>query len=295
MKRTLILLSAKRCGSTAVFQMFQRHPDVGLCHVDRSIDNWEANFWNLAWDAIHGAAQPLVERLAVSLPFLKPPHSFAEATVFELWDAILARQGPIVFDKSPQYLGNRGALDLIYKYKSLGNDVRIFAMIRDPRDAIASQFELWQAFVPDDAPEKREAAWLDKYGHLEELLRRDDIPLFRYEDFATAPNCYAAMMYRFCGLRDHPASYAHVRRMSANRYSISADPQIRAWKPSPAFRAHVVKYGYRVPQVSARERPRWTLPLTPAGIFQSAVRCIKRLAAVVAIGVTPCGFPTCLG
>jgi len=31
-KKTILMLSAKRCGSTAVFKMFQKHPEVGVCY-----------------------------------------------------------------------------------------------------------------------------------------------------------------------------------------------------------------------------------------------------------------------
>ena len=51
-KRTIIMLSAKRSGSSAVFKIFQKHPDTGVCHVNQGIHYWEANFWNLAAEAI---------------------------------------------------------------------------------------------------------------------------------------------------------------------------------------------------------------------------------------------------
>ena len=75
----------------------------------------------------------------------------------------------MIFDKSPQYLGNRKALELIREYQQLGNDVRLFAMIRDPRDAIASQYTLWRHHVEGDSPSRREQLWLEKYAHLETL------------------------------------------------------------------------------------------------------------------------------
>ncbi|MGQ9574247.1 MAG: sulfotransferase family protein [Thermoguttaceae bacterium] len=270
MARTLILLSAKRCGSTAVFQMFRRHPDVGICHVQRDIENWEPNFWNLAWEAISGNPAPLVARLAASLPFLRMPSAFTEQTVFELWDTILARQGPIVFEKSPQYLGNRPAIDLLYRYKALGRDVRVFALIRDPRDAISSQYELWHRCAPADAPEKRKAAWLDQYAHLEQLRRRHQIPLVRYEDLASRPEQYAPMLYRFCGLRDVPATYRHLRPTSINRYSMSRNPRIRRWKMSPQFIQHLTAYGYRVPQLGSWQKAGQLMLRVPRLVFRRA-------------------------
>jgi len=244
-KRTIIMLSAKRCGSTAVFRMFQKHSDVGVCHIDQLIENWEPRFWDLAGRALKGDKTPFISRLKKSHPYLKIPATFSETEVFQLWDSILERLGPIVFDKSPQYLGNRTALELIYKYKELGNDVRIFAFIRDPRDAITSQYILFGK----DSPKKREARWLEKYGHLEELEQRyETIPLFRYEDFSQSPSLYAPMIFKLCGLSDYPHSYDHIRPINIGRYSISDNPKIRKWKMSEEFIEHLKKHGYSIPQ-----------------------------------------------
>ena len=54
MKKNIILLSAKRTGSTAVMKIFQKHKKVNLMHIDQKISNWESNFWLLALDAING-------------------------------------------------------------------------------------------------------------------------------------------------------------------------------------------------------------------------------------------------
>ncbi len=250
MNRTIIMLSAKRCGSTAVFRMFQKHPNVGVCHVDRAIENWEPNFWNLAVKALHGDKEPFTIRFRKSHPFLEIPETFTEEAIFRLWDTILQHQGPILFDKSPQYLGNQEALELLQKYKSLGNDVRIFAFIRDPRDAITSQFEIWEGCPGNESPKSLEIAWLQKYNHLEELqISYEFISVFRYEDFSRAPVCYAPMIYNFCGLQDAHNSYSHIRPTSINRYSISLNSHIRKWQMSEEFKAHLLKYGYSVPQV----------------------------------------------
>ena len=109
MRKTIVMLSAKRCGSTAVFRMFQRHPDIGVCHVDQNITAWEPNFWNLAVAAIEGNPTKFIHRFSESHPFLRIPYRFSEDAVFRLWDDILETLGPAVFDKSPQYLGNRKA------------------------------------------------------------------------------------------------------------------------------------------------------------------------------------------
>ncbi|MFQ5422287.1 MAG: sulfotransferase [Anaerolineae bacterium] len=242
--KTIIMLSAKRCGSTAVFRMFQAHPDVHIAHHDQNIANWEPNFWNLAVKAMAGETEPLVRRLAAMCPGVRLPAMWTETAVFDLWRQIARRLGPVVFDKSPQYLGNRPAMALLLRYMAQGDDVRLFAFIRDPRDAITSQFELWGRRRKEDSPARRERAWLDKYAHLLELQQQATIPLYRYEDFAAAPACYAPQLFRHCGVADDPAAYAHIRPTSVGRYFASASWPVRRWRFSPAFRRHLAQFGY---------------------------------------------------
>lgn len=247
------MLSSKRCGSTAMFHVFQKHPDVGVCHIDHRIVRWEPNFWNLAADAIDGDSKPFISRFRDSHPFLEMPDTFTESTVFELWNQILREQGPTVFDKSPQYLGHEAGMNLLLRYRDAGNDVRIFSVIRDPRDSITSQHELWKSFERV-SPKDREKEWLDKYHHLERLQNNNLIPLFRYEDVTAAPSCYLPMLFRHCDCQDVPESYDHLRPMTNGRYSASLSPSIRFWRFSDAFSSHLRKYGYPKRQVGISKR-----------------------------------------
>ena len=71
MKKNIILLSAKRTGSTAVMKIFQKHKKVNLMHIDQKISNWESNFWLLALDAINGKKDSFEDRLKIAAPFIK--------------------------------------------------------------------------------------------------------------------------------------------------------------------------------------------------------------------------------
>lgn len=253
--RTIILLSAKRTGSTAIFRMFQRHPEVGVCHANQDIDNWEPNFWNLAADALEGKPERFVERFSLSHPFLELPTVFTEDSIFALWDKILEAQGPVVFDKSPQYLGNPDALCLISKYMERGNDVRLLGLIRDPRDAITSQYELWRGSIKNDSPQLRERFWLEKYHRLEKLQEQIRyFPVIRYCDFSVAPECYAPAILNYCGCSIIKDCYQHIRPTSIGRYSASLLPEIRRWKFSKEFKSHLRKYGYPIPQMPMPQR-----------------------------------------
>jgi len=244
-KRTIILLSAPRCGSTAVLRMFQKHPDVGICDMNQGIGNCEPHFWNVAAKAIAGNPERLLRKMHHTLPNIKLPDDYTEDSMFNLWDSILEKQGPVVFDKSPFYLDNRDAMALLYKYIQRGKDVRIFAMIRDPRDAITSQYELFTAQYKGAAPKHHEKQWIYRYIHLEEIQKKIGfLPIFKYEDFSAAPSCYAPIIFNFCGIRHLPYTYDHIKPTHVGRRSASLYREIRRWKMSEQFKAHLVRYGY---------------------------------------------------
>lgn len=244
-KRTLILLSAPRCGSTAILRMFQKHPDVGICDLNQGIGNCEPHFWNIAAKAIEGNPDRLFQKMRTTLPHISLPDKYTEDSMFKLWDSILEAQGPIVFDKSPYYLGNREAMQLLCNYIQKGNDVRIFAVIRDPRDAITSQYELFTAQFKESSPKIHEELWIDRYTHLEEIRKSIGyLPIFRYEDFSAAPSCYAPIIFNFCGIRHLSYTYDHIKPTNIGRKPASLYPGIRRWKMSKPFKQHLEKYGY---------------------------------------------------
>lgn len=275
-KRTLILLSAPRCGSTAIHQMFQRHPDVGICCVDQSVKNVEPHFWNLAVKAIDGNPEPLISKLSITLPSIALPGKYTEETVFQLWDTIVEKQGPIVFEKSPYYLGNRGAMQLLYRYVKRGNDVRIFGLIRDPRDAITSQYELWTGHLKLSSPETRAKIWLNQYRHLEEMQKNFGyIPVFRYEDFSAAPSCYAPMIFNFCGLRNIPYAYDHIKPTNIGRKSATLNRDIRKWVMSNEFNNHLKKFGYLRAQESTIKQLLMFFTMLPGNIHRVILSIVK--------------------
>ena len=94
--------------------------------------------------------------------------------------------------------------------------------------------------------------WMPRQESLQEYLQNNfaDIPLFRYEDFSSAPSCYAPMIFKHCGCAVIPETYEHIKPTSVGRYSASILPSVRTWKFSNEFVAHLRKYGYRIPQLS---------------------------------------------
>jgi len=248
MKRTIIMLSAKRCGSTAIFNSFQKHPQVNICNDNQKISNHEIQFWTSAVKALNGDISVLSKILKDSFPslncenFLGP--DLSKKKIFDLWNYILENKGPILFDKSPQYLSSKSALDLIFEYKSLGHDVKIFSLIRDPKDAITSQYELWKEYTKEQNLNEREQDWLNKYKNLELLNKFHDIPLFYYEKIANNPEHYFSKIYDYCNIKFYRESFSHFKKVSINRYNLTFNKKVTSWNWSIEFENHLKKYNY---------------------------------------------------
>lgn len=238
--RTIVLLSAKRTGSTALFRVFANHPGVGVCHVDQSIANWEPNFWSLAADAIGGDPEPFKARFSKSHPFLGGRAPATAHQAFEMWDRVLGELGPFVFDKSPAYLMSPAGLGLLMRYAQ-SHDVRIFGLIRDARDAISSQLDRFQGLVSGDSPAYRERLWLKRYNLLETLRAASGIPIVRYEDLSANPAKVMPRVMKYCGLEPLPQTWAHMKPVNVGRF---ARPETKGWTPTPALLEHLRRFGY---------------------------------------------------
>jgi hypothetical protein len=242
------MLSAKRCGSTAIFKSFQKHPNVKICNENQKIENYEIQFWTNAIEAINGNYLPLKNVLKNSFPTLDvskfEDNKLSKKKIFDLWNYILEKRGPILFDKSPQYLGSKAAINLILEYKLAGNDVRLFSLIRNPRDAISSQHELWKEYTNEQNLLKREIDWLNNYKNLEEINKIINIPLFYYEKIANNPEYYFSEIYKFCEIDFEKTSFSHFKKVSINRFNLTFDKTVKNWKWSKDFEFHIKKYDY---------------------------------------------------
>jgi SAM-dependent methyltransferase len=278
MTRSIVCLAAKRSGTTALHQAFVKHPDVRICHHDQAASNWEPDFWVLAASVLEAqegtrknvsvAWEQFLFKLATIAPGLRPVPPLDEDKIFEIWNSVLERYPPTVFDKSPKYLGSTRALDLMRKYRERGNDIRFIALVRDPCDVISSQYELWKGNHPTGVPELRDQAWTRYYENLEgfcEAIGRENCLIVRYEDLSADPAKWFAKIYGHCGLRDVPETYAHIRPVSVGRYKRSKNSLIAAWQPSEQLQHVARRYGYVVggdapsaspPPVSAAQGPR---------------------------------------
>ena len=252
MRKTIILLSSKRSGSTAIFKCFQKHSQVNIPHHDQKIENWEIQYWSLASLALQGNLDPLQKRLSISFPKIKIDFNknINEKFIFNLWNEILDNNGGIVFDKSPQYLGDFKAMNLLKKFIINGNNVKILALIRDPKDTITSQFELWKEYTLNDSLEKREKFLVQQYQHLEKLQKENNIPLYYYEKLSRNPIKYMTEIYNYCELPIENDTWSHLKPVSIGRYSTSIIINKKKWQFSDEFKEFLTKHNYLEEQLN---------------------------------------------
>ena len=244
--KTIILLSGTRCGSTAVYNMFRKHPEVKIPHVNQDVQRlgtniWESHFWSFVTKP--QKLEWFKKRYAECCPFLDIPDDITDIEdrkVFAMWDEIVNHFGPVVFDKSPGFLGNEKAVQLMLDYRDKGNDVVLMSMIRDPFDTITSQYELWGGDIKE-----REEQWIKKYDHLYGL--RDDHPeinLYRYELFSHDPITYGTQMFEKCDLQPYDYCFDHIKPVNEGRWRKSTNRYVQKWKPSKKFMARAELYQY---------------------------------------------------
>lgn len=244
--KLIIMLSAKRCGSTALFKMFQNNKLCKIAHKDQNIENWEIQFWSLASKALKGKDYEFRKRLKKCLPEINVPNKLNKKKIFKLWSLIHGKVGKVIFDKSPQYLGDRDALTLLYEYCLEGNDVKIFCFIRNPLDAITSQHELWHGYTKEKNLIKREKDWLIKYKHFEDIKKKFKIKFFKYENFVTNPDFYGKKLMNFCEIPYNKSDWQHIKPVSIGRYNSSLFKNIKNWEVSTQMIQHMKKYNYKI-------------------------------------------------
>jgi len=235
--KTVVLLSAHRCGSTAMLKVFQKHPDVKIVNKDQNIANWEPNFWYWADIALKGDRTNFDRKLRESGVPIPKGKVLDKNRIFGTWDKILEMFGPIVFDKSPISLQSRACTALMLEYiKERKKQFDFFAMIRDPKDAIASQYAKWPG--KDINWWKRE--WLKKHKHLEDLQTTLGFRIYRYEDVAKNPEIYIKKILEGCGLIYNKSYHSHFKPVHVGRYRLSKQQIFMGAE----MKAHLKKYNY---------------------------------------------------
>lgn len=228
--KTIIMLCMYRTGSSTIYEVFRKHPEVGNC-ISRNEDLFfEPNYWNVASYALKGKDEIFKKRIARKFPYIILPKIITKSVVFKIWNTILKIEGPVIFDRTPSYLGNRDAINLILDFKNRGNDVRILFLIRNPLDTITSQHELSIYKKRIYSIQNREQNYLDKILHIKEIRRKvDGLLLLRYEDIVYYPRINVSKILRYCALESQDLLWKHIKPMSVDRFWGSINHDVRKW------------------------------------------------------------------
>ena len=216
-RKTIILLSSKRSGSTLVQNIFRNNKNVNLCHEDQSCKVVECQFWSLSYELLikkisysdfkkKFKLQTFIDIKKIYLKQIKDKFD-----IFELWNIILDKYGPIIFDKSPQYLSNYKVIELILEYKKIYNNVYFIGIIRDPRDIITSQQLLWGGNITD-----REKELISKFNNLQRLSDLHDLAIIKYEDLIKSPDKKIFYLFQYCDLEVNQISKINFHDQSIN-------------------------------------------------------------------------------
>jgi hypothetical protein len=250
MKKFIVLLSAKRTGSTTIFRIFQKHPDFKIFNENQKIENWESQYWSLAVNAIAGFTDKFEKRLRQSIPSIKFPKIYDKSEVFKLHDEILNNFKDNVFDKSPQYLGNYNCLELLLEYARKNKNIYFISIIRNPLDSITSQHELWREYTKEKDLKKREHDWLKQYQHLKNLINNGvNIKQIRYENLVDNPENEVKDLCNYCEIKYYPEIISHIKKKSVGRYQATLSRKIKRWVWSNDFEKHLIENLYHPSQL----------------------------------------------
>ena len=232
-RRTIIMLAGSRSGTSALYEVFRKHRDVGN-GIRKSEDPFfEPRFWRSASYALNGKDELFRKQVQKKFPYIKIPKKIDKKSIFKIWNTILDEDGPVIFDKTPFYLGDRKTVDLIMDYAKRGNDVTIFFLIRNPLDVITSQHELRRFRLRGYSLREREIVHIERLMHIDEICEKyENFPIFKYEDIAKFPNIYIPKILRYCQLDPNEKCWSHIRPVSIGRYWASINRDIRKWKIS---------------------------------------------------------------
>lgn len=243
---TVLLLSDKSSGSTALQREVLRHPSVRAVGYTMHNDH-ETLFWLKAAvllgqdpvDFVEGrlpmrpteARRDLEALVRENVPGWTAPAS-ASVLVWEGWRALCEAHGPVFFEKSPHHLGSWAATALLLRYaQTTDHDVRVIGLVRNPLAVLHSAWTRW--LTP---PEARQAVWLRTMRNLlaAEALLGDRFRLVRYEDLIAAPEREMRALTDWIGLAPHDRLGDGLHARSARKwdadeaFDLDLDPAVRA-------------------------------------------------------------------
>lgn len=252
--QTVLLLSDKSSGSTALQYELLRHPSVKAVGYTMHNDH-ETLFWVKAAvllgqepvDFVEGrlpvrvaeARRDLLALLRENVPgWTPPPHD--EDLVFDGWRALCETHAPVFFEKSPHHLNSWAATSLLLRYAlTTDHDVRVIGLVRNPLAVLYSAWTRW--LTP---PRQRQAYWLRTYRNLlavEALLGSDRVRMVRYEDLIADPVDELRAVTDWLGLAPEASVGTGLHARSAQKWTADEGFDLDL---DPAVRAIAQRFGY---------------------------------------------------
>lgn len=252
--QTVLLLSDKSSGSTALQYELLRHPSVRAVRYTMHNDH-ETLYWVKAAvllgqepvDFVEGrlplrsteARRDLEALLRENVPGWTSPKSNS-ALVFDGWRALCEAHGPVFFEKSPHHLNSWAATSLLLRYAlTTDHDVRVVGLVRNPLAVLYSAWTRW--LTP---PEERQAYWLRTYRNLlavEALLGPDRVRVVRYEDLAADPVPRLGALTDWLGLPPEETVGSGLHDRSVQKWT---EDETFDLELDPAVRAIATRFGY---------------------------------------------------
>lgn len=216
-RKTIILLSPKRSGSTLVQNIFSNNKFVKLCHQNQFTKVVECQFWSLSYLFLNKKIsykylrQKFLKQTSFDIKKIYKENIRDKSDIFKIWNIILDKFGPIIFDKSPQYLSDFKIIELIIDYAKSGNQVNFLSIIRDPRDVLMSQYLLWGGKIIE-----REEEIITKFENLNRLNKRVNLYIFKYENLVKKSKIEIVKLFNFCNLE-----YSQITQINFNEKSVN--------------------------------------------------------------------------
>jgi hypothetical protein len=192
--KCVMILSDKSSGSSILQNELLKNRTIHTINYTRHSEQ-ETLFWNKAV-AVLGRPQEIIKysELPMSQEFAEadlnkflrkniPGFSCLEydkELIFDAWQQLCLRYGPVFLEKSPHHLHSMEALKLIAEMmQSSELEFYFIGLIRNPMDTLYSSWQRWSA-----DPEKNQNGWQRAYGNLLKFkdLVPDRIIIIRYEE-----------------------------------------------------------------------------------------------------------------
>jgi hypothetical protein len=261
----LMILSTKGAGSSALLKFILAHSQYRTIEWTRHYER-ETLYWTKAASILE---LPQVELTDSEVPipaarareelrtFLQrnlgeePTFDSDEQMIFEGWRRLCHRFGPAFVEKTPHQLHQWSAMGLLRRAINQFPEIehRAIALIRNPVDAIYSQWARWRAL-----PEVTQFEWMTAYQNMiraREMLR-DKMLEVRYEDLAT-DELLVDRLGDFIGCRFKNAktvldAQSIARWKADRRFGMSLDPRVREF---------AMRFGYATEELDTTRRMLW--------------------------------------